>query len=81
MTLVRKMELSHPGEILKTEVIETRCLTRDQAVELLDISHSELSDIFDGKASVKPISDKIAQVFGGTAAYSLPQCKGYELCP
>jgi addiction module HigA family antidote len=69
MPLVRKMELSHPGEILKTEVIEVRGLLPEQAAELLGISHSELLNILDGKASVKAISDKIARVFGGTAAF------------
>jgi addiction module HigA family antidote len=69
MPLVQRMELTHPGEILKIEVIEVRNLTLEQGAELLGITESELSDIFNGKASVKPISNKIAKVFGGTAAF------------
>jgi addiction module HigA family antidote len=69
MPLVRRMELTHPGEILKIEVIGVRNLTLEQGAELLRITKSELSNIFNGKASLKPISDKIARVFGGTAAF------------
>ena len=79
MPLVRKMELTHPGEILKMEVIGTRELSLDQAAELLGISQAQLGEVFDGKVSIKPISDKIAQVFGGTAAFWDRLQTSYEL--
>jgi len=69
MPLIRKMERSRPGEILKIEVIETRNLTLEQSAELLQINCSELSSIFNGQASGIPIAARIADVFGGTAAF------------
>jgi addiction module HigA family antidote len=77
--VVRGMELSHPGEILKIEVIESRNLTVEQAAELLGISESQLSDIFNAKNSVQPIATKIAAVFGGTSALWSRLQKAYDL--
>jgi addiction module HigA family antidote len=67
MSLVRKMELSHPGKVLQTEVIEARNVTLEQGAELLGITESELSAILGGKASVNPIAKKISGVFGGNS--------------
>ena len=79
MPLVRKMDLSHPGEILKIEVIEGRNLTLEQGAELLDITNSQLSDSFDGKASLKPIATKISEVFGGTSSFWIRLQTSYDL--
>ncbi len=48
------MELHHPGEILKIEVIEGRGLTIGKAAELLAITRPTLSNILNGKAAITP---------------------------
>jgi addiction module HigA family antidote len=64
------MELSHPGEILKMEIVEGRGLTIGKASELLAITRPTLSNIMNGKASITPnIALRIETVFGGSARF------------
>ena len=66
----RNMELSHPGEILKMELIDGRGLTIGKASELLGITRPTLSNIMNGKASVTSnIALRIETVFGGSAKF------------
>ena len=64
----REMKLSHPGEILKMEILEGRSLTISKAAKLLDISGSTLTNIVNGKTGITPnVALKIEKVFGGSA--------------
>lgn len=78
--MARKMELSHPGEILKMEVVEGRNLTIAKAAELLDITRPTLSNIVNGKASITPnVALRIETVFGGSAKFWLRLQSAYDL--
>lgn len=64
------MELAHPGEILKLEIIEGRGLTISKASELLAVTRPTLSNILNGKAAITPnIALRIETVFGGSARF------------
>lgn len=76
----REMELHHPGEILKIEIIEGRGLTIGKAAELLGITRPTLSNILNGKAAITPnIALRLETVFGGTARFWIRLQSSYEL--
>lgn len=74
------MNLSHPGEILRTEIIDGRGLTISKAAELLGVTRPTLSNILNGKASITPnIALRVAAVFGGTAKFWIRLQSSYDL--
>ena len=74
------MEFSHPGEILRIEIIEGRKLTIKKASELLGVTRATLSNILNGKASITPNTAlRIETVFGGTAKFWLRLQSSYDL--
>ena len=74
------MKLSHPGEILRTEIIDGRGLTISKASGLLGISRPSLSNVLSGKASITPhIALRIEIVFGGTAKFWIRLQSAYDL--
>ncbi|UJP66345.1 HigA family addiction module antitoxin [Mongoliitalea daihaiensis] len=76
----RKMKLSHPGEILKMEIVEGRNLTIGKAAELLDLTRPTLSNILNGKAGVTPnVAPIIETVFGGSAKLWVRLQTSYDL--
>lgn len=78
--MARKMELSHPGEILKLELVEGRNLTIAKAAELLDVTRPTLSNIMNGKASITPnVALRIETVFGGSAEFWVRLQSAYDL--
>jgi addiction module HigA family antidote len=71
---------THPGEILKEEIIKANLLTVAETAELLKITHSTLSDIINGKSAITPdIALRIAKVFGGNAALWIRLQTSYDL--
>lgn len=50
----RKMKLTHPGLILKMEIVEGRNLTISKAAQLLGLTRPTLSNIVNGKAAITP---------------------------
>ena len=59
---------THPGEILKEEVILANALTITDAASLLGISRTVLSTVLNRKSPITPeLAIRIAKVFGGTA--------------
>jgi addiction module HigA family antidote len=67
--MIRKIKHNtHPGEILKEEIIIANNLTITAASQLLDISRNTLSNVINRRASITPIlATRIAKVFGGTS--------------
>jgi len=71
---------THPGEILKEEVIRANFLTVSETAGLLKITRSTLSNIINGKSAITPvIALKIAKVFGGNAALWVRLQTSYDL--
>lgn len=65
--LTRRMSVTHPGEILKSELIEANGLTITEVAKRLKVSRQALSNILNEKADVSPeMALRIAAVFGGT---------------
>ncbi len=59
---------THPGEILKEEVVLANQLTITEAATLMAISRNTLSNVLNRKAPITPLlATRIAKVFGGTA--------------
>ncbi|MEJ5964005.1 HigA family addiction module antitoxin [Pedobacter immunditicola] len=76
----REMELQHPGEILRIEIVEGRGLTIAKAAELLAVTRSTLSNILNGKAAITPnMALRIETVFGGTARFWVRLQSSYDL--
>ncbi|MFC5284937.1 HigA family addiction module antitoxin [Pedobacter alpinus] len=74
------MELTHPGEILKLEIIDGRSLTISKASELLAVTRPTLSNILNGKAAITPnIAIRIETVFGGSARFWLRLQSTFDL--
>jgi len=93
-SLKRNMPLIHPGEFLKTELIEANGLTITEVAGMLKVSRQALSNIINQKADVSPeMAMRIATVFGGTpdiwlrlqAKYDLEKAakkiRGFKLVP
>lgn len=74
------MKLSHPGEILRMEIIDGRGLTIGKASDLLGITRPTLSNILNGKASITPnVALRIETVFGGAARFWIRLQSSYDL--
>jgi addiction module HigA family antidote len=76
----RNMPVTHPGEILKTELIETMGLTLTEAAAMLKVSRQALSNVVNEKADISPeMALRIAKVFGGTPDIWLRLQAKYDL--
>lgn len=74
------MKLSHPGEILREEIIVGRGLAIGKASELLGVTRPMFSNILNGKAPITPdFALRIESVFGGSADFWLRMQRGYDL--
>lgn len=63
----RRMRNIHPGEILKSEVLDASDLTVTDGAKMLKVTHPTLSNIVNGKADLSTeMCYMIAAVFGGT---------------
>lgn len=67
--MIRKIKhITHPGELLKEEVILANNLTITDAATLMEISRTTLSNVLNRKSQITPqLATRIAKVFGGTA--------------
>jgi len=76
----REMELTHPGEMLKIEIVEGRHLTIAKAAELLGVTRATLSNILNGKSSITPnMALRVETVFGGAARFWVRLQSSYDL--
>ena len=48
------MTPSHPGDFVRTEIIEELCLSVTQAAEVLGVRRATLSDLLNGHAALSP---------------------------
>jgi addiction module HigA family antidote len=59
---------THPGELLRTEIIEPNNLTIKAAAVMLGVTRPTLSNIVNEKAAISPMmAIRLAKVFGGSA--------------
>lgn len=76
----REMELTHPGEMLKIEIVEGRNLTIAKAADLLGVTRPTLSNVLNGKAAITPnIALRVETVFGGAARFWVRLQSTYDL--
>ena len=55
----------HPGDLIKTEVIEALGLSVSKAAEILKVRRATLSDLLHGKAALTPeMALRIEKAFG-----------------
>lgn len=74
------MTRTHPGLILKMELVEGRGLTISKIAELLNITRTNISNILNGKAAISPnMALRIQEVFGGSASHLLRLQLSYDL--
>lgn len=79
-TLRRNMAIIHPGEILKSELIEANGLTVTEVASMLKVSRQALSNIINQKADISPeMALRISTVFGGTPEIWLRLQAKYDL--
>lgn len=59
------MKPTHPGEFVRTEVLEPLALDVSKAARILDVRRATLSDFVNGKASLSPeMALRIEKAFG-----------------
>ena len=59
------LEPSHPGEFIRTEVLEPLGLDVAKAARILDVRRATLSDLVNGKAGLSPeMALRIEKAFG-----------------
>ena len=76
----RNMQVIHPGELLKAELIEATGLTVTEVAGMLKVSRQAVSNIINEKADVSPeMALRIARVFGGTPDIWLRLQAKYDL--
>ncbi len=56
---------SHPGDFVRTEIVEELGLTVTKAAEILEVRRATLSDLLNGKTSLSPeMALRIEKAFG-----------------
>lgn len=59
---------THPGELLRAEIIESNNLTITEVAAMLGVTRPALSNVVNEKAAISPMMAlRIAKVFGGSA--------------
>ena len=78
--LNRKMPAIHPGEILKSELIESDGLTVTKVAGMLKVSRQAISNILNERADISPeMALRLSIVFGGTPEIWLRLQAKYDL--
>jgi len=59
------MKPPHPGDFIRTEILEALNLSIAKAAEILDVRRATLSDLVNGKASLSPeMALRVEKAFG-----------------
>jgi addiction module HigA family antidote len=70
----------HPGDLIRTEVIEALGLSISKAATLLDVRRATLSDLLNGKASLTPeMALRIEKAFGPDMNHLLQMQLAYDI--
>jgi antitoxin HigA-1 len=59
----------HPGDLIRTEVVEALGLTVSKAAEILQVRRATLSDLLHGKAAGCPMSRVLRETWDSTDRY------------
>lgn len=71
----------HPGEFIKTEVLEPLALSVAKAAELLDVRRATLSDLVNGKAALSPeMALRVEKAFGVSMDMLLRMQAWWDTC-
>lgn len=69
----------HPGELIRTEIIEALGLTVSKASEILGVRRATLSDLLHGKAGLTPeMALRIEKAFGPEMEHLLRMQLAYD---
>jgi addiction module HigA family antidote len=70
----------HPGDMIKTEVLEPLGLNVTQAADILKVRRATLSDLLTGKASLTPeMALRIEKAFGPDMDHLLRMQLAYDI--
>jgi addiction module HigA family antidote len=70
----------HPGDLIRTEVIEALGLTVSKAAEILQVRRATLSDLLHGKAALTPeMALRIEKAFGPEMDHLLRMQLAYDV--
>ena len=70
----------HPGDLIRTEVIETLGLTVSKAAEILKVRRATLSDLLHGKAALTPeMALRVEKAFGPDMDHLLRMQFAYDV--
>lgn len=71
---------THPGELLKEEIIVSNNLTITAVAEMLGVTRAALSNLINKKAAISPLmAIRIEKVFGGNAELWIRMQASYDL--
>ena len=70
----------HPGDLIRTEIVEALGLTVSRAAEILKVRRATLSDLLRGKASLTPeMALRIEKAFGPDMNHLLRMQLAYDV--
>ena len=70
----------HPGDLIKTEIVEALGLNVSQAAQILKVRRATLSDLLHGKAALTPeMALRIEKAFGPNMNHLLRMQLAYDV--
>ena len=70
----------HPGDLIRTEIIEALGLTVSKAAEILQVRRATLSDLLHGKAALTPeMALRVEKAFGPDMDHLLRMQLAYDV--
>ena len=70
----------HPGDLIKTEIVEALGLSVSRAAEILKVRRATLSDLLHGKAALTPeMALRIEKAFGPDMEHLLRMQLAYDV--
>lgn len=70
----------HPGDLIRTEIVEALGLTVSKAAEILQVRRATLSDLLHGKAALTPeMALRIEKAFGPDMNHLLRMQLAYDV--
>ena len=70
----------HPGDLIKTEIVEALSLSVSKAAEILKVRRATLSDLLRGKAALTPeMALRIEKAFGPDMNHLLNMQLAYDV--